>query len=68
VWETRFPLGSKAGASTKGRGMLVLTLVATGRSAGVGEERWCGSSAGRKMKMTAARRRGGSGSSGGRCA
>jgi hypothetical protein len=36
-----FLLGSKAGVSTKGRGKLVLTLVATGRSAGVGEEERC---------------------------
>jgi hypothetical protein len=33
-----FPLGSKVGASSKEWGKLVLTLVATGRSAGVGEE------------------------------
>jgi hypothetical protein len=63
-----FPLGSMAGASTKGRGMLILTLVAKGRSAGVDEERWRGSSEERKTKTTAARRRGSSGSSGGRCA
>jgi hypothetical protein len=54
------PLGSKAGASTKGREQLVLTLVATGRSAGVGEEGRRGSSA--RRKKTTARRHGGSGS------
>jgi hypothetical protein len=38
----------------KGRGVLVLTLVATSRSAGVGEVRWRDSSAGRKTKAAAA--------------
>jgi hypothetical protein len=52
----------------KGREVFVLTLVATGRSAGVGEVRWRGSSAGRKTKATAARRRASRGSRGGRCA
>jgi hypothetical protein len=33
-----FPLSSKAGASSKEWGKLALTSVATGRSAGVGEE------------------------------
>jgi hypothetical protein len=41
VADTAFPLGSKAGASTK-RGKRVLTLVAPGRSVGVGEEERCG--------------------------
>jgi hypothetical protein len=50
----------------KGREVVVLTLVATGRSAGVGEVRWRGSSAGRKTKVAAARRRGSRGSRGSR--
>jgi hypothetical protein len=62
-----FPFGSTAGAH-KGWGVLILTLVATGRSAGVGEVRWRGSSVGRKMKATAERRRGSRGSRGSRCA
>jgi hypothetical protein len=37
----------------KGQGVLVLTLVATGRSTGIGGVRWRGSSAGRKTKTTA---------------
>jgi hypothetical protein len=48
----------------KGREVFVLTLVATGRSAGVGEVRWRGSLAGRKTKATAARRQGSRGSRG----
>jgi hypothetical protein len=51
----------------KGREVVVLTLVATGRSAGVSEVRWRGSSAGRKTKVAAARRRGSRGSRGSRC-
>jgi hypothetical protein len=43
---------------------VVLTLLATGRSADVGEVRWRGSSAGRKAKAT--RRRGSRGSRGSR--
>jgi hypothetical protein len=50
----------------KGREVVVLTLVATGRSPGVGEVRWHGSSAGRKTKVAAARRRGSRGSRGSR--
>jgi hypothetical protein len=34
---------------------VVLTLVATGRSAGVGAVWWCGSSTGRKTKAAARR-------------
>jgi hypothetical protein len=49
----------------KGREVVILTLVATGRSAGVDEVRWRSSSAGRKTKAAAARRRGSRGS---RCA
>jgi hypothetical protein len=49
-----------------GREAVVLTLVATGRSAGVSEVWWCGSSAGRKTKVVA-RRRGRTGSRGTRC-
>jgi hypothetical protein len=49
-----------------GREAVVLTLVATGRSAGVGAVRWCGSPARRKTKA-AARRRGSRGSRGSRC-
>jgi hypothetical protein len=52
----------------KGRGEFVLTLVATCRSAGVGEVRWRDSTAGRKTKATAARCRGSRGIRGGRCA
>jgi hypothetical protein len=52
----------------KGRGVFVLTLVATGRSARVGEVRWHGSSTGRKTKATAVRRCRNRGSRGGRCA
>jgi hypothetical protein len=37
--DSAFPLGLKAGASTDEWGRLVLTLVATSRSEGVGEER-----------------------------
>jgi hypothetical protein len=44
---------------------VVLTLVATGRSAGIGAVWWCGSSAGKKMKA-AARCRGSRGSRGSR--
>jgi hypothetical protein len=58
-----FPLSSKAGASSEGRGKLVLTSVATGRSAGVGEEGWRGLSA--RKKETTARQHGSRGS---RCA
>jgi hypothetical protein len=43
-----FPLILKAETSSEERGKLVLTSVATGRSAGVGEEGRRGSSARRK--------------------
>jgi hypothetical protein len=48
-----------------GREAVVLTWVATGRSAGVGVEWWCGSSVGKKTRA-AARRRGRRGSRGSR--
>jgi hypothetical protein len=50
-----------------GREAVVLTLVATGRSAGVGVVWWCGSPARRKKRKAAARRRGSRGSRGSRC-
>jgi hypothetical protein len=53
-----FPLGSKAGASTRAGKCPSSPWWPRGSSAGVGEVRWRGSSAGRKTKATAARHRG----------
>jgi hypothetical protein len=58
--ERRVPPRLEGRGVHRGQGKLVLTLVATGRSAGVGEEGRCGSSA--RRKKTTARRRGNRGS------